>query len=331
MEAAGLKAGGRVPVSEKLIMGILQKDSWSLGRLARMIDDDLPGKDEVLAHLHTMGGHSRIVGVTGPPGAGKSTLISNLIREGRARNRTIAVLAVDPTSPYSGGAVLGDRVRMQEHAADPGVYIRSVATRGHMGGLSRSIQYLVTLLDAAAFDLIFLETVGVGQEEVEVKDLAQTTVFVTVPGLGDGIQAMKAGVLEIAHIFIVNKGDKPMADVTVKDLQTMLSMSDQVGSWVPPVLTSVATAGTGIVEVMDEIDRHFIHLKATEGLETWRRTVAASSVTEAVRGIIEESVGRLLNGKSPEFEADIEKVSQRREDPLSVARRWLAKLDFNLD
>jgi LAO/AO transport system kinase len=313
---------------DDLIKGILQKDPWSLGRMARMIDDGLPGKDDALARLHTMGGQSRVVGITGPPGAGKSTLINNLIREGRKQDRTVAVLAVDPTSPYSGGAVLGDRVRMQEHATDPDVYIRSLATRGHMGGLSRSVQHLVTLLDAAGFDLIILETVGVGQEEVEIKDLAQTTVFVTVPGLGDGIQAMKAGVLEIANIYLVNKADRPMADSTVKDLQTMLSMSDEESSWIPPVLTSVATEGTGVSEVLAEMDRHFGHLEISGGLKLWRKSVAVSSVTEAIRGGIEESLAEFLNGNTLEFEADIDKVTQKKEAPLSVARRWLAKLEF---
>ena len=316
---------------DDLIRGILQKDPWSLGRLARMIDDGLPGKDETLTQLHAMGGHSRVVGITGPPGAGKSTLISSLIREGRKQDHTVAVLAVDPTSPYSGGAVLGDRVRMQEHATDPGVYIRSLATRGHMGGLSRSVQHLVTLLDAAGFDLIILETVGVGQEEVEIKDLAQTVVFVTVPGLGDGIQAMKAGVLEIAHIYLVNKADRPMVDSTVKDLQTMLSMSEDENAWIPPVLTTVATEGTGVAEVLAELDRHFGHLETSGGLEIWRKSVAESSVIEAIRGSMEESLAQLLGRSGSEFEVDVERVSQKEEGPLSVARRWLAKLNFNQD
>jgi len=200
-----------------------------------------------------------------------------------------------------------------------------------MGGLSRSVQHLVTLLDAAGFDLIILETVGVGQEEVEIKDLAQTVVFVTVPGLGDGIQAMKAGVLEIAHIYLVNKADQPMVESTVKDLQTMLSMSEDKNAWVPPVLTSVATEGTGVAEVLAEMDRHFGHLETSGGLEEWRRSFAASTVTEAIRGDIEESLAQLLHRSSSEFEVDVERVSQKEEDPLSVARRWLAKLNFNQD
>ena len=317
--------------SGNLIQGIIDKDPWSLGQVARMIDDDLPGKDEALSQLHIMGGLARVVGITGPPGAGKSTLVSSLIRELRKQKLTVAVLAVDPTSPFSGGAVLGDRVRMQEHATDPGVYIRSLATRGHMGGLSRSVQDLVTMLDAAGFDLIFIETVGVGQEEVQIKDLAQTTVFVTVPGLGDGIQAMKAGVLEIAHIYVVNKADKPLMEETVKDLQVMLSMSEGENAWVPPVLASVATEGTGVAGIMKDIDRHYSHLETSGGLVNWRRSVAAFTITEALRGIIDDSMEELLGSSAHEFEADVQRVSSREEDPRSVARRWLAKLEFNMD
>ena len=312
---------------DDLIRGAGGQDPRSLGKLARIIDDGLQGRGEILARLHPMGGHSRVVGITGPPGAGKSTLINELIRVGRKQGRTVAVLAVDPTSPYSGGAVLGDRVRMQEHATDPGVFIRSLATRGHMGGLSRSVQYLLTLLDAAHFDLVLLETVGVGQEEVEIKDLAQTTVFVTIPGLGDGIQAMKAGVLEIAQIYLVNKADHPLADATVRDLETMLSLS-QRDAWLPPVLTSVATEGSGVERLMEEVDRHFLHLSETGGLEAWRRTVASSTIREAVKGIIEETLADLFNGGDSRYLADVERVSRKEEDPLTVARRWLARLDL---
>lgn len=316
---------------EKLIQGIADRDPWSLGQVARMIDDDLPGKEDLLARLHIMGGLARVVGITGPPGVGKSSLVSGLIRELRKRELTVAVLAVDPTSPFSGGAVLGDRIRMQEQATDPGVYIRSLATRGHMGGVSRSVQDLVTLLDAAGFDIILIETVGVGQEEVEIKDLAQTTVFVTVPGLGDGIQAMKAGVLEIAHIYVVNKADKPLIEETVKDLQIMLSMSEGENAWVPPVLTSVATEGTGVAGIMKDLDRHYSYLKTSGGLAKWRRSVAAVSVAETLRGIMDDSVVELLGASTHELESDVQRVSNREEDPRSVAMRWLRKINFSLD
>jgi len=327
----GWVKGDLVPLSEELIRGIIAQDPWSLGKLARMIDDGLKGSDEALARLHAMGGHSRVVGITGPPGAGKSTFINRLVSAGRDRNRTMAVLAVDPTSPYSGGALLGDRVRMQEHATDEGVFIRSLATRGHMGGLCRSVQNLVTLLDAARFEMIILETVGIGQEEVEIKDLAQTTIFITVPGLGDGIQAMKAGVLEIAHIYLVNKADQPMAETTVKDLQAMLSLSEEDGGWAAPVRKSIATEGVGVEDVLDELDRHYEYLRASGGLDAWSRSVAGSSVMAAVRGVAEESLKDLFNRNNTELEVDIEKVRSRAVDPLSVARRWLGKLDFGED
>ncbi|UCG38197.1 MAG: methylmalonyl Co-A mutase-associated GTPase MeaB [bacterium] len=314
---------------DDLIADAARRDPRALGRLSRIIDDDLEGKEEALRRLHSMGGDARVVGITGPPGAGKSTLVSNLIREGRAGGLSVAVLAVDPTSPFSGGAVLGDRVRMQEHATDPGVFIRSLATRGHMGGLSRSAQQLLTLLDAAGFDLILLETVGVGQEEVQVKDLAQTVIFVTVPGLGDGIQAMKAGVLEIAHIYLVNKADLPMAETAVKDLQTLVSFSPNEDGWKPPVLTSVATRGEGTGRIMEEMDRHFSHLKASGGIAEWRRSLALNSVTEAIRGVVDGSLQHLMTAGRKEFSEDIDRVGRREEDPLSVARRWLERLDLS--
>ncbi len=314
-----------------LIEGALKRESRALGRVARIIDDDLAGRDEALSRLHPHAGQARIVGITGPPGAGKSTLVNGLIGEVRAKDLTVAVLAVDPTSPYSGGAVLGDRIRMQEHATDPGVFIRSMATRGHLGGLSRSVGHLLTLVDAAGFDLVILETVGVGQEEVQIKDLAQTTVFVTVPGLGDGIQAMKAGVLEIAHIYLVNKADLPMFEATVKDLKAMVSLGGDDGQWVPPVLTSVASEGVGISDLMGELDRHYAWLEGSGQLEQWRLDIAAAAVTEALRGIMEGSLSALLKGSGEEWEEDVQRVVKREIDPVSVARKWLRKLEFSSD
>jgi LAO/AO transport system kinase len=314
---------------DSLIKQALEGDILSLGRLARAIDDGDEGAGDITAGLYRLGGRAHIVGITGPPGAGKSTLVSALVREMRTGDRTVAVLAVDPTSPYSGGAVLGDRIRMQEHATDPGVFIRSLATRGHAGGLSRSVMPLITLLDAVGYDLIVLETVGVGQEEVEVKDLAHTTVFVTIPGLGDGIQAMKAGVLEIADIFLVNKADLPQADITVRDLETMVKMANEARGWTPPVLTSIASEAVGVAEVLDSLDRHYRFIRDSDSLQAWALSTAGAAVREAMRSAAEERIRDVLSAGGKELSADVEKVSRRERDPVSVARRWLAKLDFS--
>lgn len=325
---------------DDLITGALNRDPRALGLVARIIDDGLDGRDETLKRLYQHTGKARVVGITGPPGAGKSTLVSGLIGNARAKELTVAVLAVDPTSPYSGGAVLGDRIRMQEHATDPGVFIRSLATRGNVGGLSRSVGHLVTLVDAAGFDLVILETVGVGQEEVQIKDLAQTTVFVTVPGLGDGIQAMKAGVLEIANIYLVNKADVPNVETTVKDLKAMVSLSNGASEnidgdggdcWVPPVLTSVASEGVGIGELMDELDNHYAWLEKTDGLKRWRALTASAAVSEALKEMMDVAVWSLMDNSGDAWEEDIRKVADGRADPLTVARRWLGKLKFSQD
>jgi len=314
---------------DELLNGVFNRDPRALGLLCRIIDDNSGDMDEALLRIYRMGGQGRIVGITGPPGAGKSTIIDHLIREGRSRNLEVGVLAVDPSSPLSGGAVLGDRVRMQEHAADPGVFIHSLAARGHLGGVSRSAQNLVTLLDAAGFDLIFLETVGIGQEEVQVRDLVQTVIYVTVPGLGDDVQAMKAGVLEIADIYLVNKADNPSADKTVSDLKGTLVPEERKPDWIPRVLSSIATEGLGMPELMEAIDRHFSHLEASGGLDLWRKSLARSSVLNSVEMILEQAVASLLNINNPHFERDIEKVSRKEKDPQTVALEWLRKLDLN--
>jgi LAO/AO transport system kinase len=217
----------------------------------------------LLAQLYPHTGQAQIIGVTGAPGTGKSTLVNQLARAYRQRQRTVGIVAVDPTSPFSGGAILGDRVRMQALSGDNGVFIRSMATRGSLGGLAWTTREVVMVLDAAGYDVVFIETVGAGQSEVEVADTADTTLVVTVPGLGDDIQAVKAGIMEIADVFAVNKADHPNADHTVSHLRTMLNMDPYMGDWRPPIVKTVATTGDGVTSLLDALEDHYAYLVAS--------------------------------------------------------------------
>jgi len=322
-----MRPGWTVDKSARELMSLaLEKDSMALGRISRMLDDREDGYEDLQREIYPLGGRAHVVGITGPPGAGKSTLVNCVITSLREVGETVAVLAVDPTSPYSGGAVLGDRVRMQGHATDPGVFIRSLATRGHVGGLSGSVRSITALLDAAGFEIIILETVGVGQEEVEVRGQAHTTIYMTVPGLGDGIQAMKAGVLEIADIYLVNKADLSGADVTVRDLTSMLAMSETGTQWTPPVLTAVASQAQGIEGLLREVDRHHKFMTETDAMDKWRLWAADQSIREAIRDAVGVSVSDLVQKWDEKMTEDIENVSARKQDPGSVAKKWLDKV-----
>ena len=244
---------------------VLKRDIRAGARLIRWIDDGVGEARSILKQLYTHAGKAAIIGITGNPGAGKSTLVDQLIRKYRQQKKTVAVVAVDPSSPFSGGAILGDRIRMQEHALDEGVFIRSFATRGHLGGLTNTTSDVVHVLDAMGWDLVLVETVGVGQDEVEVQRLAHTTVVVMAPGMGDEIQAIKAGILEIADIFAVNKSDREGSDRTVRELRLMLDMGkesiakqDRVSpqGWMPQVIKTVSTTGEGIDELMTALAEH---------------------------------------------------------------------------
>jgi len=235
-----------------------------------------------MAALAPHGGNAHIVGLTGAPGVGKSTTTSALVRELRSEGRTVAVLAVDPSSPFSGGALLGDRIRMTDHATDPGVFIRSMASRGHLGGLAWSAPQAIRVLDAAGFDVVLVETVGVGQSEVEIAGLADTTVVLLAPGMGDGIQAAKAGILEIGDLYVVNKADRDGATKVQRDLRGMLRLTDRTeGAWTPPVLTAVAQSGKGLAEVVGALDEHREWLRSSGTLEL-RRTRRARAEVEAI-------------------------------------------------
>jgi LAO/AO transport system kinase len=260
------------------------------------------------------------VGITGAPGAGKSTLTDGLVRQLRACEIEVGVLAVDPTSPFSGGAILGDRVRMQDHAVDPGVFIRSMATRGHLGGLALATPQAIRVLDAAGKQWIIIETVGVGQVEVEIAGHADSTVVVVNPRWGDAVQAAKAGLLEIADLFVVNKADRPGADETARDLEGMLELSGDL-AWRPPVLRTVATEGIGLEQLRDALFAHRAFLEANGLVDTRRK----ARVRDELRAVVAEQLREqaAVIGSGPRFEALVDRVAQREIAPFTAAAELL--------
>lgn len=252
----------------------------AVARLISLVEDASPALREVMATLAPYTGRAHIIGITGSPGVGKSTSTNAVVRAYRARGLRVGVLAVDPSSPFSGGALLGDRVRMQDHSLDPEVYIRSMASRGHLGGLSWSTPQALRVLDAAGCEVILVETVGVGQSEVEIAGLADTTIVLLAPGMGDGIQAAKAGILEIGDIFVVNKADRDGADATVRDLRHMISLGEAggTGAWRPPVVKTVASIGQGVEDVMAVLDQHVDWLTSSGTLRARRENRATEEI-----------------------------------------------------
>ncbi len=283
--------GTRAADLDALLVGARGGRALDVGRLLSLVENRSPDVPALMRMLAPLTGHATVVGVTGPPGVGKSTTTSALVTALRVRGWTVAVVAVDPSSPFSGGALLGDRVRMAEHATDPGVFIRSVASRGHLGGLAATTPQAIRVLDAVGYDTVVVETVGVGQSEVEVAASADTTLVLVAPGMGDGIQAAKAGILEVADVLVVNKADLDGADATVRELRRALAQRAP-GEWDPPVVRTVASAGTGIDDVVDAIDERSAWLRSSGRLGE-RRAVRARSelralVADAVLGRIDD-------------------------------------------
>ena len=283
---------------------------------------------ELLALVFPRTGGARVTGLTGSPGAGKSTLTAALARKARALGRKVGIVAVDPSSPFSGGAILGDRIRMQDLYTDPGVLIRSMATRGHLGGLARASADAVDVLDAAGYDEILVETVGVGQDEVEVFRLAESCVVVLTPGMGDDIQAIKAGLMEVADLFVVNKADRDGADRVVQEILQMLELGEH-GAWVPPVVKTVATTGAGLDELGARLAEHRAFLDGPQGAERRHERTRMR-----IEGLVKEDLLRRvesLRGDNGALEESATRVEGREEDPISAARTLLGRLETGTD
>jgi len=307
-----------------LVAGVLGGDVRALARAITLVEDGRPEARGVLAGVFAHGGRSLIVGVTGPPGAGKSTLVDRVTARLRAQGKTVGVIAVDPTSPFSGGAILGDRIRMQAHATDPAVFIRSMATRGHLGGLALATGHAVALLSASGKDVVLVETVGVGQDEVEIAGAADVTVVVLVPGLGDEVQALKAGIMEIADVFAVNKADRDGADRLVAEIQAMVSLGAHEGR-APAIVKTVATEERGIDALMEAVEEFRSQAESSGLLERKRRALLARQLEEVVQDrLMRRTRARVL---TPEETARIvDRMAAREVDPFTAADLVLGRM-----
>ncbi len=310
---------------QRLAERVLAGDLRAGARAMRLVEDAPRQARPLLRALYPHTGRARVVGLTGNPGSGKSTLGSALVRTWRRQGRRVGVIAVDPSSPFTGGAILGDRIRMGEHSGDDGVFIRSLATRGQLGGLSRAAHDVATVLEAMGFDTILVETVGVGQDEVDVVRLAQTVVVVLVPGLGDDIQAIKAGILEIADVFAVNKADRPNADRTVADLRQLQALLPERPAWLPPIVKTVAPRGEGVDELVETIERHRRHLEGSGALTT--RLQAREE--HVLRAVLDEHWHAAVDawmrreGRGARL---LDALTRREADPYSAAESIAASL-----
>lgn len=310
---------------EQLKSSIREGRFRALGRAVSMVEEGSPDAERLLAELYPLTGGARIIGITGSPGAGKSTLVDSLARHYRSSGSRVGIICVDPTSPFTGGAILGDRVRMQDLYLDPGVFIRSMATRGFLGGLAKATNDVVDLLDAASFDIVLVETVGVGQDEVEVIRTVQTNLVVLVPGMGDDIQAIKAGIMEIGDVFVVNKADRPGADRTVMEVKTMMSLVDEHSDWMVPIVKTVASRSEGIAELAAEIERHHDYLKASGELDRRNRERVRIRMETHLK---EKFMGRLIGGKIPneEWDAMLDDVLSKRNNPHDATEEILGRV-----
>jgi GTPase len=300
-------------------------DPRALARAISTVENHAPGWSGLLKALFPHTGKAQIIGMTGPPGAGKSTLVDQLAKHYRKENRTVGIIAVDPTSPYTGGAILGDRIRMQDHFSDPGIYIRSMATRGSLGGLARTTADVTTVLDASGRDLIMIETVGVGQDEIDIVRLADITVVILVPGMGDDVQTIKAGIMEIADIFVINKSDREGAERVEREIRAMQSLATRSDHWTPPIVKTVASDGTGVKELAAAIAQYEAFLKKQNlvlqhSIHNWQERLL-----EMLRdAMLDKARGHLSDGQITRYAAE---VAEHKRDPYTLVEEIVSQLE----
>ena len=311
------------PLAKRLLRG----SPGALARSISLVEEERPEGRAILKVIYPRTGRALVLGITGPPGAGKSSLASRMVAAWRARGEKVGIIAVDPSSAFSGGAILGDRIRMQEHALDPGVFIRSMATRGHFGGVSRASRDVVDLMDAAGYGIVLIETVGVGQDEVEVVGIADLVLVVLPPGQGDDIQAIKAGILEIADVFVINKADREGADRLEAELQAMLALSGDTETAATPIVKTVAISGSGVAELMEAVERHRSRAVTREARRKREMDRSRDRLLDLLREEMFKRVRRtcLADG---EMEALVEDLASRRRDPYSAAEAVLDRIRF---
>ena len=316
--------GRRDWTRESLAEGVRTGDKRALARAISLVENSDPMAYDLVRDIYPETGRTHAVGVTGPPGVGKSSLISALIRHLRQQERTIGVISVDPSSPFTHGALLGDRIRLADHFLDPGVFIRSMGTRGHLGGLAETTLQALLVLDAAGKDLVFLETVGAGQGEVEVIGIADTVVLVLMPGSGDSVQALKAGIMEIPDVIAINKMDHPAAKTMMNEVRSILSL-DHERSWKPPIVLTDATRGENVPELWEKIDEHRAHLEADGQLEERRRKNLAGEVFAVASGRAKAHLERAV-ADDPELRRLLDEVQRRELDPLTAVKEIMEKV-----